>query len=84
PQLARIGVLRRPYRDDESPTASTDPIPVELEVAVQAGRVHFIDNSPCPWSSTVLRSQLSDRGADVRSAFDPLVLDYIDKYELYE
>jgi nicotinate-nucleotide adenylyltransferase len=84
PQLAQVGVLLRHRREEQSLEDQAARTPSALESAAAAGRIHFIDNSPCPWSSTALRSQLSSHREDVRLAFDPLVLDYIDKYELYE
>ena len=74
-QLAELAVLARPGDGRE-------PSP-ELREALAGAGVHRIANAPVAVSSTDLRRRLAARSDDLRRLVPPLVLDYIEKYDLY-
>lgn len=73
--LAELAVLERPGEERE-------PSP-ELRAALSSARVHRIANAPVAVSSTELRRGIAAPSPTSRQLVPPLVLDYIDKYELY-
>lgn len=75
-QIAEIAVLERPEGDAPEPSA-------ELRRALEGARIHRIANSPVDISSTQIRQQVAARSAAARQYLPPLVLDYIEKYDLY-
>ncbi len=75
-ELAELAVLTRPG-------ARSDQMPRELRDALDDARVHRIENSPVAVSSTEIRRRITARTNDLRRLLPSLVLDYVDKYELY-
>ncbi len=80
-RLSELAVLERPGDGD-------DPLPHQLDAALDRSRVHRIANAPVAASSTEIRRRLSavpstGRHHDLHQVVPPLVLDYIAKYELY-
>ena len=68
------------------PGFQSDPPPVlapELQAAVDAGRVHFVANSPLAASSTEVRQRLAAGDALPEGWLSPRVLAYAAKYRLY-
>lgn len=57
--------------------------PAELRAAVDAGRVHFLANTPVGLSSTDLRGALERGETPPAGSLPPRVLDYACKYHLY-
>ena len=80
PSLVRVAVLRRP----DLVTVDRSTLAPELREAATEDRLIFVDNQPRSWSSSDIRSRLSATRAIDRQALDPLVLNYINKYELYD
>lgn len=75
-----IAVAVRPGWDLQSLRGAA---PEELRTAVDAGRVHFLANSPVGLSSTELRGALERGEALPPGSLPPRVLDYACKYNLY-
>lgn len=77
---ARLAVLTRPgFRlDDLKPGLAP-----ELQAAVAAGRVHFIENAPLAASSTEIRRRLAAGEAIPDGWLSPRVVRYLSKYRLY-
>ena len=73
--LAELAVLERP--------GEPRPVPAELARELDEDRVHRVANAPVDASSTHVRRLLAARSADVERLVPRLVLDYIDKYDLY-
>jgi len=73
--LAELAVLERPGEERE-------PSP-ELHSALAGARFHRIANAPVPISSTAIRQRITEDPEPLRQLVPPLVLDYIDKHELY-
>lgn len=75
-QLAEIAVLERPTGDRPAPSE-------RLRMALAGARVHRVANRPVAASSTEIRRRLATRSQDLRQLVPHLVLDYIEKYDLY-
>ncbi len=73
--LAELAVLERPGEERQ-------PSP-ELRRALAGARVHRIANAPVAISSTEVRRRIAEDPESLRRLVPPLVLDYVDKYELY-
>lgn len=77
---AQLAVLTRPgFRLDDSAA----PLAPELRAAVDAGRVHFVENEPLAVSSTELRRRLAAGEAIPDGWLAPRVVRYLLKYRLY-
>lgn len=74
-ELARIAVLTRPGWD-------AGELPAELRDALDPARLHRVRHEPLAISSTDLRRRLAS-SCDARELLPELVLDYIQKYDLY-
>ena len=75
-QLADIAVLERPANDERQPSP-------ELREALEATRIHRIGNLPVNVSSTEIRQWIAAGRNDAEPFLPPLVLNYIEKYDLY-
>lgn len=75
-QTAEIAVLERPAGDNPEPSA-------ELREALRKARIHRIKNPPVNISSTEIRHRFATRSGDVQQFLPPLVVDYIEKYDIY-
>lgn len=78
-QLAEVGVMLRPGFDRRQLDALAGPI----AGAVDAGRVHFVDNRPVDASSTELRRLLAAGDPSAARLLPAPVLSYLRKYGLY-
>lgn len=58
-------------------------LPPELEERTASGHVHVVSDASVDLSSTELRRTLAGGGQPPAGALEPLVLDYIRKYDLY-
>jgi nicotinate-nucleotide adenylyltransferase len=78
--LARLVVLARPgFRAGlDSPALAP-----HLRAAVDAGRVHFLENEPLPASATEIRRRLASGEAVPDGWLAPRVVRYLSKYSLY-
>lgn len=77
---ARLAVLTRPgFRLDDL----TPGLAPELQVAVDSGRVHFVENAPIAASSTEVRRRLAAGEAIPDGWLSPRVVRYLSKYRLY-
>ena len=79
--LAQIVVLTRPDWHWED---FRDRVPAELAELAASDRVHFIANEPVAVSATEIRRQLAAGEGVSPAAVPELVLQYIDKYCLYQ
>ncbi len=84
-ELAELAVVERPG-------VQAPRIPQELRQALddarhpgggRARRLHRIQNKPVAASSTEVRRRIAARSNDLHQLVPPLVLDYVDKYDLY-
>ncbi len=75
-ELAELAVLDRPG-------APAGELSSELREALDETRVHRIENAPVAASSTEVRRRLAEHSNDLHRLVPTLVLDYIDKYDLY-
>ncbi|MEL7061790.1 MAG: nicotinate-nucleotide adenylyltransferase [Acidobacteriota bacterium] len=71
-------VLERPEAPLEHETLAP-----EVQQALEAGRIHRVDNPPIALASTDIRRRLARGSAPPASALDPRVLNYVQKYDLY-
>ena len=76
-QVAELAVLERP----ESGGRELSP---ELRSALAGARVHRIGNAPVAASSTEVRRAVACRSSNLPRLVPRPVLDYIDKYDLYQ
>lgn len=77
---ARLVVLTRPGFRLDDPKPALAP---ELQAAVDAGRVHFVENAPLTASATEVRRRLAAREAIPDGWLSPRVVRYLSKYRLY-
>ncbi|MEM7582966.1 MAG: nicotinate-nucleotide adenylyltransferase [Acidobacteriota bacterium] len=75
-RLAELAVLDRP-------TETPQVLSPELSAELESSRVHTIANTPLAVSSTEIRRRLAARSQDLSQLVPQLVLDYIQKYDLY-
>ncbi len=75
-QLAEIAVLERPSDETTEPSA-------QLSEALAEVRVHRIANRPIDVSSTEVRRRIASQSENLHQLVPPLVLNYIEKYDLY-
>ncbi len=79
-EMAQLAVMVRPGWQLES--FSTE-IPARLQEAIEAERVHLVENPPLAISSSEVRRLLAEEPMAVASMLPDLVLRYINKYALY-
>ncbi len=79
--LARLVVLTRP---GFMPDASQAALAPELQAAVDAGLVHFVENTPLAVSSTEVRRCLAAGDSIPDGWLSPRVVGYAAKYRLYQ
>ncbi|MDA8017941.1 MAG: nicotinate-nucleotide adenylyltransferase [Thermoanaerobaculia bacterium] len=58
-------------------------LPAEQRRAIEAGRVHLVENPPIDLSASQIRVKLRDGTSSPLDAINPRVLRYIEKYGLY-
>lgn len=80
-QLSQLAVLTRP---DWQLADIRDRLPVEIAQLATSGRVHFVRNEAVRVSATEIRKLLAEGGELPPGAVPELVLEYIQKYSLYQ
>lgn len=80
-RLADLAVLTRP---DWHLADIRDRLPPEVAELATSGRVHFVSNEAVKVSATEIRKQLAAGGELPVGAVPDLVLEYIQKYSLYQ
>ena len=78
-EIAELAVLERPGCE-AVPSAELAAALAEME---ESARVHRIGNTPLAISSTEIRRRIAGRSENLDQLVPRLVLDYIDKYDLY-
>ena len=78
--LAQLVVLTRPGFSGDGARPGLAP---ELQAAVDAGSVHFVENAPLAVSSTEVRRRLAAGEAIPDDWLSPRVVRYLSKYRLY-
>ena len=76
-EIAELAVLERPGGGDQAEPSAA------LAAALADARVHRVGNAPLAISSTEIRRRLAGRSENLDQLVPRLVLDYIDKYDLY-
>lgn len=79
-EMAQLAVLTRPGSRVDG---ARSPLAPELQAAVDAGRVHFVENRPLAVSSTEIRRRLAAGEAIPDGWLAPRVVRYLAKYGLY-
>ena len=80
-RLSQLAVLTRPGR---LLADIREHLPTEVAELTTSGRVHFVRNEAVDVSATKIRKQLAERGELPAGAVPELVLEYIQKYSLYQ
>ena len=80
-RLSQLAVLTRPGR---LLADIREHLPTEVAELTRSGRVHFVRNEAVDVSATKIRKQLAERGELPAGAVPELVLEYIQKYSLYQ
>jgi nicotinate-nucleotide adenylyltransferase len=80
-RLARLAVLTRP---DWQWSEFRHRVPAELAELAETERVQFVTNQPVAVSATEIRQRLAEGRELPADAVPELVLQYIDKYSLYQ
>ena len=80
-RLSQLAVLTRP---DWDLADIRDRLPDEIAELASSGRVHFVRNEAVKVSATEIRRQLAEGGELPGGAVPELVLEYIQKYSLYQ
>ncbi len=79
-EMAQLAVLTRPGSRLDG---ARSPLAPELQAAVDAGSVHFVENAPRAVSSTEVRRRLAAGEAIPDGWLAPRVVRYLSKYRLY-
>jgi nicotinate-nucleotide adenylyltransferase len=80
-RLSQMAVLTRP---DWHLPDMRDRLPDEIAELASSSRVHFVRNEAVKVSATEIRKQLAEGGVPPADAVPELVLEYIQKYSLYQ